>query len=149
MEAVIVAIVTGGFSLITFLLTRFFTVRDEKKKKEADENDKYTKLTEKEEKCDETIRELQGGIKDISTQIENMNSTLSLFSETLKDVLRNDIISMYNRCVERGYMPVYERENLDHMSKEYYGLKGNGVIPGLVEKMYELPTEPQENDWNI
>ena len=44
---------------------------------------------------------------------------------------------MYNKYTskEYGYIPIHERENLEHLLKEYYGLGGNGVIPKLEEEM--------------
>lgn len=43
-------------------------------------------------------------------------------------------------AVEKGYIPIYERENLEHMYDEYKALGGNGVIEDLVEKLRDLPT---------
>lgn len=55
---------------------------------------------------------------------------------------------MYNKYTSDsyGYMPIHERENLEHLIKGYYGLGGNGVIPNLVKEMESLPTGRQESD---
>ena len=56
-------------------------------------------------------------------------------------LLRNEIISNYNKHMEKGYMPIYERENMEKMYKEYRNLGGNGVAVELMEKLNRLPTE--------
>lgn len=56
-------------------------------------------------------------------------------------LLRNEIISNYNKHMEKGYMPIYERENIDRMYHEYKNLGGNGVVEELMEKLNHLPTE--------
>jgi len=44
-------------------------------------------------------------------------------------------------------MPIHERENLEHLTTDYYALDGNGVIPRLVEEMLALPTNRPEKDF--
>jgi hypothetical protein len=56
-------------------------------------------------------------------------------------LLRAQIIQVYNVYIVRGYLPIYERENIEELYDQYKELSGNGVIAGLIEKLYELPTE--------
>lgn len=71
------------------------------------------------------------------------NNCLEQLTSATRSTLRNDIIQMYNKYTssDYGYMPIYERENLQHLTNDYYALKGNGVIPGIVEEMQKLPTD--------
>ena len=64
--------------------------------------------------------------------------------EGLKALLRNEIIDKYNHYMEKGYCPIYARENLRGMYQGYVGLKGNGIVPGLMEDLEELPTQKQK-----
>lgn len=59
-------------------------------------------------------------------------------------LLRNSIIQQYNHYEEQGFIPIYARENLDALSKEYYNLGGNGVVHQLMDKLAELPTNKDE-----
>ena len=63
----------------------------------------------------------------------------------MQALLRANIISIYNKYMERGYVPIYERENIDHLYKEYKTLGGNGVVESLIEKLDDLPT-PRHSD---
>lgn len=58
-------------------------------------------------------------------------------------LLRAQIIEIYNKYNEKEYFPIYQRENLRHLTEEYYCLGGNGVVKGLEEKLLQLPTERQ------
>lgn len=68
--------------------------------------------------------------------------------EGVQAMLRADIIDQYNKWFDRGYFPIYARENVDYLSKAYFKLKGNGVVPDLLKALKELPTEPRKDDDN-
>ena len=55
-------------------------------------------------------------------------------------LLRNAIIASFNKHMEKGYMPIYERENIQKMFEEYRKLGGNGTVLTLMEKLEGLPT---------
>lgn len=156
MDTIIVAIIGGVFSLVTFLLTRYFTVKDKNNKEKKDKNDEIAKLRNRieeenerisslERKEDKRVAELENFVKKYIEKQEENTKLLEVISSALQSTLRNDIIKMYKEYYEeKGYMPIYERENLNHMTQKYYSLGGNGVVPSLVEKLYSLGTEPLE-----
>lgn len=77
------------------------------------------------------------------------SNKLKRFQATEKGVqalLRNSIIQTYNSAMHNKCLKIYERENVEHMFAEYTALGGNGVVKGLVEKMYQLPTEPPDEE---
>ena len=45
---------------------------------------------------------------------------------------------------ERGYCPIYARENATRMYEPYHILGGNDVATDLIEDLKGLPTEPQK-----
>lgn len=61
-------------------------------------------------------------------------------------LLRAQIIHIYNKYMDRGELPIYERENIDGLIKQYVNLGGNGIVPGLVERLYALPTPIDHHD---
>lgn len=147
MESVIVAVVTGSFSLLTFLLTRFFTTKDRKAKEEDGENQEIQELKTRMDKTEKNIDALTNNISKLIEQQEKHEERTHILYKSIESTLRNDIVDMYNTYYEdKGYMPIYARENLDKMAKEYYALGGNGVVPGLVEKLYSLDTEKPEDN---
>lgn len=62
----------------------------------------------------------------------------------VRALLRDRIIQTYNLYMDKGYCPIYVRENIDGLTSEYYNLGGNGVVHKLIEKLLELPTGKEE-----
>lgn len=56
-------------------------------------------------------------------------------------LLRNEIIKTYNHCMDKGEIPIHERDNLNKLFKEYTNLGGNGTITHLMEELEELPVK--------
>ncbi len=60
-------------------------------------------------------------------------------------LLRASMINDYNKWLEKGYAPIYARENFENCWKQYHALGKNGVMDDLHNKFLELPTtEPTE-----
>jgi len=65
--------------------------------------------------------------------------------ESVRAILRNDIISMYSDCIKKGYCPIYVKENVKSLAQPYHDIGGNGVIDKLVLELMEMPTSPKES----
>lgn len=60
-------------------------------------------------------------------------------------LLRASMINDYNKWLDKGYAPIYARENFENCWKQYHALGKNGVMDDLHNKFLELPTtEPTE-----
>lgn len=57
-------------------------------------------------------------------------------------LLRNDIIQLHDKYMEKEYIPIYALDNVLKMYDAYHALGGNGTVTKLVEELKELPTEP-------
>lgn len=66
---------------------------------------------------------------------------LELVENGMQALLKDRIIAIYNKCADRGYCPIYERENAEKMYMDYHALGGNGTITDLVNKIMVMPTE--------
>lgn len=59
-------------------------------------------------------------------------------------LLRAQMISDYNKWEEKGYAPIYARQNFENCWMQYHALGANGVMDDLHKKFLELPTEKGE-----
>lgn len=59
-------------------------------------------------------------------------------------LLRAQMIDDYNKWEERGYAPIYARQNFENCWKQYHSLGANGVMDDLHTKFLQLPTEKPE-----
>lgn len=77
------------------------------------------------------------GLKRLTVKV-NEQEAIKMGVQAL---LRDRIIESYNKHCERGFCPIYARENIQEMANQYYNLGGNGVVPNLIDKLLALPTE--------
>ena len=53
-------------------------------------------------------------------------------------LLRTHIIQECDKCTERGYVHIYNLENVNDMYEVYHSLGGNGTITGMVEGLNRM-----------
>ena len=56
-------------------------------------------------------------------------------------LLRDRLYSTYMKYAEKGYAPIYARENFENMYKQYHTLGANGVMDDIYHKFMGLPLE--------
>ena len=60
-------------------------------------------------------------------------------SDGLQALLRESIVSAYNKYSERGYCPIYAKESIKKAYKCYAALGGNDVATDLYHKLLAMP----------
>lgn len=61
-------------------------------------------------------------------------------------LLRAQMIHDYNKWSDRGYAPIYARENFQNCWARYHALGANGVMDDIHNKFLALPIEPPRKD---
>ena len=56
-------------------------------------------------------------------------------------LLRDRLFQSFNHYQDKGYAPLYARENFENMYKQYHTLGANGVMDDIYKKFMKLPTE--------
>lgn len=70
-----------------------------------------------------------------------LTTALSLYrvvkvqSEATKCSLRNDVLTIYDRCKESKKITHYELESIQHSAELYFKLKGNSFIKDIIERV--------------
>jgi len=62
----------------------------------------------------------------------------------IQALLRAQMIADYNKWADRGYAPIYARQNFENCWAQYHALGANGVMDDIHVKFLALPTEPPE-----
>ncbi len=118
-------------AIIPFLIMRYYNKKDEKEEDDSNREDKIQEFDKKQKETEE--------------RLETIEKLLLILKNAEQALLRDRIIQCYNHYYkEKKFMPIYARESLDHMYKEYRNLDGNGIIEDLIKKLYQLPTEPDD-----
>lgn len=70
-------------------------------------------------------------------QSEQKQNALELGVQAL---LRDRLIYQYEKYSEKGYAPIYAKENFENIYAQYHSLGANGVMDEIHEKFRQLPT---------
>lgn len=62
-------------------------------------------------------------------------------AEGVQSLLRESIVSNYNRYHDRGACPIYAKESMKKVYKAYHNLGGNDVATELYQKILKMPEE--------
>ena len=145
----------GGATLCSLFVTFIFNfVVNGTKKKRAQKEELFKKQREEElNKVLEALDEkLHNRIGEVSVKVEGVtdavNKEINLLKEDssktkagLQALLRSELIAMFNKWSDKGYAPIYARENFENCYQRYHELGANGVIDDIYHKFYGLPTD--------
>lgn len=59
----------------------------------------------------------------------------------LQALLRSSMIDDYNKYLDKGYAPIYAKENFKNVYENYHSLGANGVMDNIYKEFLEMPTE--------
>ena len=76
-------------------------------------------------------------IKHQKAEAEKNNALCS----GVQALLRDRIIQGYNEYSEKGYCPIYAKDNIKRLYSPYSELDDDDVITELVGKLLQMPTE--------
>lgn len=137
--------------IATMIVSRYYTKKDKKNDTIEENENKLNNLIEEFNKLKSDYEEnneiLKKDIEESNKLLDSADELMLTFSNAMEALLRDRIIQMYNIYFkDKKYMPIYAKESLDNMYKQYYNLGGNtnDVIKDLVSRLYSLPTEPPE-----
>lgn len=66
--------------------------------------------------------------------------------EIILAISRTMLLNNYERCVDKGYYSVEEREIYSALYERYRKSGGNGVLDTIAERIRKLPIEPPDED---
>ena len=61
-------------------------------------------------------------------------------------LLRDRLYSTYLKYAEKGYAPIYAKENFENMYNQYHTLGANGVMDDVYKKFMALPLEKESEE---
>ena len=82
---------------------------------------------------------LLAGFKVLASRLKDAEKKNKAIEEGLQALLRDGVITHYDKYMQRGYILVRELENMQSMYNAYHALGGNGTITRLIEELQELP----------
>ena len=84
------------------------------------------------------IKEYWVQIAFICTLLIGMFKFSVAMIEATKCSLRNDILSIYDRCKDKKQITKYQLESIEYSYKQYRALKGNSFVENLYERVQKF-----------
>lgn len=92
------------------------------------------------------VPSLVGGlIVYVQNRLKREREEIQAVKLGIQALLRAQMISDYNHYMEKGYAPIYARENFENCWKQYHSMGKNGVMDDIHERFMELPTPVEAN----
>lgn len=85
---------------------------------------------------------LSMGYRQLTKQIQEERGKNRALQDGIQALLRDRIIQAYNHYSDKGFCPIYAKENVKRMYDAYHALGGNDVATTLKEKLLNMPEEP-------
>lgn len=131
----------GGTALINgvvaFVLSRTLYKKAEKRDRDSEELEELREQRRREERK----QDLKLMLNPIEVKIDNIDSKLEKVENGTLSSLRNDILTCYYRCKEKGYRNDYDYQNIHHLYEAYDELHGNSFIADIMSRFDKLPVK--------
>ena len=83
------------------------------------------------------------GYRTVAARLKAEQAKNEAVSLGVQALLRESIVSAYNKYNEKGYMPIYAKESIKKAYKAYAQLGGNDVAHELYQKMLKMEEEKE------
>ena len=79
----------------------------------------------------------------LAKTIRTQKKAQDALKKGVQAILRSQMITNYNRWyVEKGYAPIWAKDNFENLWIQYEALGENGVMKKIHDEFVSLPTEP-------
>lgn len=80
-------------------------------------------------------------MKKIYGKYKNLSARQKAVEQGVQALLRNELIRCYREYEAKGEITILDKENIEHMFKEYKNLGGNGTVAKMYEDLMNLETK--------
>ena len=84
--------------------------------------------------------------KKVAKKLQEEHEKNEAIAEGVQSLLRESIVSNYNKYLEKGFCPIYAKESLKKVYKAYHDLDGNDVATSLYKKLLDMPEELEDHE---
>ena len=83
-------------------------------------------------------------IKYLLSDNKRKNEEIKALKKGIQALLRAQMVNEFKSWSEKGFAPIYARQNFENCWQQYHTLGANGVMDDIHNKFFELPTNPPE-----
>lgn len=84
--------------------------------------------------------------RNISARLEVERQKNEAIAAGVQSLLRESIVSNYNKYLDKGCCPIYAKESIKKVYAAYHDLGGNDVATELYNKILRMPEVPDNDE---
>lgn len=84
--------------------------------------------------------------RDVKKRLNDEQRRNKAVADGVQCLLRESIVSNYNKYHERDFCPIYAKESIKKAYSAYHALDGNDVATQLYNTVLKMPEEPEERE---
>lgn len=77
--------------------------------------------------------------RKIKSRFKEQDKKREAIERGVQALLRNELIQRFREYKLAGEMTLLDKENMDHMFKEYFNLGGNGMMKEVYDEFKDIP----------
>ena len=85
------------------------------------------------------------GYRSMLKKLQEERIQSAAIAEGVQSLLRESIVSNYNKYHDKGFCPIYAKESMKKVYSAYHDLGGNDVATSLFRKLLDMPEAPNED----
>lgn len=86
------------------------------------------------------------GYRTVLKKLQEEKQRNEAIAEGVQSLLRESIVSSYNKYHEKGYCPIYAKESIKRVYAAYHNLGGNDVATSLYDKILNMQEEEVDSN---
>lgn len=84
------------------------------------------------------------GYKLVLKKLQEQKERNEAIAEGVQSLLRESIVSNYNKYLDKGFCPIYAKESMKKVYIAYHDLGGNDVATSLYNKLLDMPEDKSD-----
>ena len=84
--------------------------------------------------------------RNISARLDAERAKNEAIAVGVQSLLRENIVSNYNKYCDKGYCPIYAKESIKKVYQAYHNLGGNDVATELYSKILRMPEDKSDDE---
>ena len=84
------------------------------------------------------------GYRSVLKKLQEEKERNVAIAEGVQSLLRNSIVTAYNKYSEKGYCPIYAKESMKKVYEAYHRLGGNDVATSLYHKTLAMREDKED-----
>lgn len=130
-----------GSAVISAIITTVVKRAVDKKLDKTEKERRELAELHRQERKDDVTQTIREELAPVTIELKDIKNEIAKISDGTLSTLRNDILTCYYKCNDKGYRNDYDYGNAHDLYDAYKALDGNSFVQDIMERFDTLPTK--------